>query len=65
MASEQRADVRKWVIYRTQTHTTVYTGIEAETRNEALGAFLAGDGEPQPDREQWSEWIVDAVDVAE
>lgn len=54
---------REWVIYRTQSHTTVYTGIVAATREEALDAFIRGDGDLQQERERWSEWTLDAVDV--
>ena len=62
--SETGETPRRWVIYRTQSHTTVYTGIEAETRIDAIDAFRSGAGDLQHEREQWSEWIIDAVEVA-
>ena len=55
--------LREWVVYRCETRTRVYTGIYAATRDEALAAYLRGEGEVQPDREHWQEERLDAVDV--
>lgn len=62
-AERSAATEREWVIYRSCTHTQVFVGIKADSRDAAIAAFYEGQGDLAPDRERWSKWDVDAVDV--
>lgn len=50
----------RWDVLRAVSTTQWFEGIEADSAEEAIQKYLAGEGELNPDRTQTSAWQLDA-----